>query len=96
MTQVMKASEARQQWSQLLNSVFRGRTRVVVEKSGIPVAAVISAEDLDYLTKIEKQRLERFKVLDEIGASFKDVPSSILFSEVTSALEAVRKKRQKK
>ena len=41
MTQVMKASEARAQWSQLLNKVFRSQTRVVVEKSGIPVAAVI-------------------------------------------------------
>lgn len=96
MTQVMKASEVRQQWSQLLNRVFRGQTRVVVEKSGIPVAAVISAEDLDYLTKLEKQRLERFKILDRIGAAFKDIPSNKLFSEVTSALKEVRKERRKK
>jgi len=96
MTQVMKASEVRQQWSQLLNRVFRGQTRVVVEKSGIPVAAVISAEDLDYLTKLEKQRAERFKVLDEISVAFKDVSSDKLFSEVTSAVKEVRKERRKK
>ena len=47
MTQVMKASEVRQQWSQLLNKVFRNQTRVLVEKSGIPVAAVISIDDLE-------------------------------------------------
>lgn len=96
MTQVMKASEVRQQWGQLLNRVFRGQTRVVVEKSGIPVAAVISAEDLDRLSKLEKQRTERFRVLDQIGAAFKDAPSNQLFSEVTSAVEEVRKERRKK
>lgn len=96
MTQVMKASEVRQQWSQLLNLVFRGQTRVVVEKSGIPVAAVISAEDLNRLSKLEKQREERFKVLDAIGGAFKDVPSNKLFSKVASAVEEVRKERRKK
>ena len=33
-TQTMKASQVRQEWSKLLNTVFRDRTRVVVEKSG--------------------------------------------------------------
>lgn len=90
MTQVMKASEVRKEWSQLLNKVFKGQTRVVVEKSGIPVAAVISAEDLERLTKIEKQRAERFKVLDEIGEAFKDVPQEKLLSEITRAIKQVR------
>src|SRR6266852_947780 len=36
-TQTMKASQARQEWSQILNRVFRKQTRVLVEKSGIPV-----------------------------------------------------------
>lgn len=90
MTQTMKASEVRKEWSQLLNSVFKDQTRVVVEKSGIPVAAVISAEDLERLTKLEKQRAERFKVLDEIGEAFKDVPQEKLFSEVTNAISQVR------
>ena len=45
MTKTIKASVARQQFSQLLNDVFRGKIRVVVEKSGIPVAAIISANE---------------------------------------------------
>ena len=73
MIQVMKASEVRQQWSQLINKVFRNQTRVVVEKSGIPVAAVISAEDLERLTKLEEQRERNFAILDEIGEKFKEV-----------------------
>lgn len=92
MTQVMKASEARQQWSQLLNDVFRNQTRVVVEKSGIPVAAVISAEELERFTQMEEQRAQRFKVLDRIGEAFKDISEKELDREVQRAVSSVRKK----
>jgi prevent-host-death family protein len=46
MTQTIKTSEARQHWSRILNKVYKDEARVVVEKSGIPVAAVISTKDL--------------------------------------------------
>lgn len=90
MTQVMKASDARAKWSQLLNKVFRDQTRVVVEKSGIPVAAVISAEELERFTKLEEQRERNFAVLDEIGEKFKDVSAEEIEQEVNKALAKVR------
>jgi prevent-host-death family protein len=90
MTQVMKASEVRQQWGQLINKVFRNQTRIVVEKSGIPVAAVISAEDLQRFVKMEEQRAERFKALDKIRDAFKDIPEEKLQEEVNKALNDVR------
>ncbi|MDO8657778.1 MAG: type II toxin-antitoxin system prevent-host-death family antitoxin [Candidatus Levybacteria bacterium] len=96
MTQVMKASEARQQWSQLLNKVFRGQTRVVVEKSGIPVAAVISAEDLERFTQLEEQRNRRFKVLDRIGEAFKNIPAKKIDREIVRAISEVRAERRAK
>lgn len=95
MTQVMKASEARAQWSQLLNDVFRNQTRVIVEKSGIPVAAVISAKDLQRFIQIEEQRAKKFEVLDRIGEAFKDVPEEELESEVEKAISEVRAKNRK-
>ena len=45
LTQTIAASDARQHWSELLNKVFRKETRLIVEKSGVPVAALVSAED---------------------------------------------------
>ncbi len=54
MTQTINASDARQHWSELLNKVFRKETRVIIEKSGIPVAAIISAEDLERLNRFEQ------------------------------------------
>jgi prevent-host-death family protein len=93
MTQVMKASDVRMQWSQLLNKVFRGKTRVIVEKSGIPVAAVISAEDLKRLTQLEEQRNERFKALDKIREAFKDVPDDEIEYQVNDAITQIRLKK---
>lgn len=90
MTQTMKASEARQQFSQLLNQVFRGETRVVVEKSGIPVAAIISAQDLEQLARFEAQREKDFAVIDEIRAALKDVPDEELEREVARAVADAR------
>jgi len=94
-TQTMKASEARQQFSQVLNKVFRGETRVVVEKSGIPVAGIISADDLERFNQLESQRAERFKVLDEIREAFKDVPDEELEREVAKAVAAAREKQRR-
>lgn len=90
MTQTMKASEARRQFSQLLNQVARKETRVVVEKSGVPVAAIVSADDLATLQRFEADRNQRFAALDRIGEAFKDVPAEELEAEVSKALAAVR------
>ena len=92
----MKASEVREQWSQLLNKVFRYQTRVVVEKSGIPVAAVISAEELKRFISLEEQREKRFKALDRIRAAFKGVPSDKLEQEIDKAILEVRKDKRSK
>ncbi len=94
MTQTLKASDVRSNWSQLLNKVFRNQTRVIVEKSGIPIAAVISAEDLARFTQMEEQRKERFKVLDRIREAFKDVSVEEVEREVAKAIKQVRAERR--
>ncbi len=90
MTQTLKASDVRSNWSQLLNQVFVDQTRIIVEKSGIPVAAVISAQDLARLTQLEEQRKEGFKALDSIREAFKDISPEKIEQEVANALKQVR------
>ncbi|OGH32461.1 MAG: hypothetical protein A3H50_02120 [Candidatus Levybacteria bacterium RIFCSPLOWO2_02_FULL_37_10] len=94
MTQTLKASDVRSNWSQLLNKVFRNQTRVIVEKSGIPIAAVISAEDLARFIQLEEQRKERFKILDRMRDAFKDVPVEEVEREVSKAIKEVRAQRR--
>jgi prevent-host-death family protein len=94
MTKTIKESAARQQFSQLINDVFRKESRVLIEKSGIPVAAIISAEDFKRLARLEQERAEQFKILDEIGEAFKDVSPEEIEREVKRAITQVRREKR--
>lgn len=94
-TQTVKLTDARQHFSELVNKVFRGEARVIVEKSGIPVAAIISADDLDELTRLEREREEDFKALDATRGAFKDVSEDELAREVTRAIREARARYRK-
>ena len=89
-TQTMSASEARQNLSDIVNRVHRGEERVLIERSGIPVAAVISARDLERLESLDQRLVEGFAALDEIGRAFQDVPPEEIEREVAKALAEVR------
>jgi prevent-host-death family protein len=93
MTQTINASTARQEFSKILNKVFREETRIVVEKSGIPVAAIIPAKDLKRLDQLEKERVDRFRILDEVKAAFRDIPEDEIEKETDKALTRVRQSR---
>ena len=62
----------------------------ISEKSGIPVAAIISAEDLKRLDQLEKERAGRFRILDEVKAAFRDIPEAKIENEADQALTRVR------
>ena len=96
MTKTIKASEARQQFSELLNQVFKGETRVLVEKSGIPVAAIVSATDLNKLQQLESQQSERFKLLECLRAGFADLSAEQIQRAVTEIIEKQRQQERSK
>ena len=89
-THKVEASEARLRWGELLAKVSREEARVVVEEGGVPVAALISAEDLERYESLEKQRQERFKALEDSWEAFADVPPEEIEREVARAIEQVR------
>jgi len=95
-TQTMKATEARAHWSQLLNDVFRGQRRVIVEKSGIPVAAIVSARDLERWQRLDAERAARFRALDESQAAFRGVPDDEIAREIDRALSEVRAENRRR
>lgn len=94
MTQTMNITETRRDLNQLVNEVYRGTKRVLVEKSGIPVAAIISPADLERLNRFEEERRQDFAVIDEIRTAFADVPEEELEREVARAVEAGRQEQR--
>lgn len=89
-TETMKFTDARQQLSRVVNRVARHETRVLLEKSGVPVAALVSADDLRRLDELEAQREERFAAMREISRAFADVPLDELERQVARANEQAR------
>ena len=90
----MKATAVRMQWSALLNRVFGTKERIIVEKSGIPVAAIIPIDDYLHYRRLEDARARDFAAINRIGEAFKDVPLDELEREVDEAVAEVKREMQ--
>jgi len=84
------ALEARTQLGRLMKEVRRG-ARVLVEKSGIPMIGMISAEEFQRLVA---EREARFEVVDRIRRRLPAVDERGVQSDVGRALKEVRRRRR--
>lgn len=95
--ETMKISDVRGQLNSLVNRVYRHEARVIVEKSGIPVAGIVSTEDLRRLEQLDRQREADLAFLDTIRERFSDVPVEEIEREtdrITSEIRAEGRKRR--
>jgi prevent-host-death family protein len=95
-TETMNVSEARRQFSETLDRVRRREARVVVEKSGIPVGAMVSMADLERLKQADENRIRLFEVMDRISAGFDDLSEEEVEAEVERAIAEVEQERRKR
>lgn len=87
-------SEVRQRFASVLNGVSRGESRVLVERSGTPVAAIVSPNDLAHLDWLDEQDRRAEDVLERMRAPFRDVPPEEIEREAERAIAAVRANRR--
>jgi prevent-host-death family protein len=86
----MKISEVKSTLSSLVNDVCRKKTRILVEKAGIPVAAIVSVDDLEWILRLEREWDERFAVIDEMREAFRDIPPDEIEREVAALVRQTR------
>ena len=86
----MKISEVKQQFNRLVNQIYRQRTRLVIEKSGTPVAGIVSIDDLRRLERLDQEREELFLALHEFAKGFRDRSPEEIERETAKALAEVR------
>jgi prevent-host-death family protein len=88
---VMNLTETKQNFSKVVNQVARGEARVVVEKSGLQAAVLISVDEYVRFKAREEQRrhhLSEFaKAAMEFSKGFEDVPEE----EIEAELDRIRK-----
>jgi len=93
-TLTMRVSEARQEFGELLDRVSRRETRVLVEQDGVPVAAIVSADDLEWLHEMEARREDGWQAIQEIRALNLDKTPEEVERDVAEELEAMRAERR--
>ncbi len=94
-TETLAISEVRGQLNGLVNRVYRNEARVIVEKSGIPVAGLVSADDVRRLEQLDRERAERFSIIDEMRAAFAGVSTEEIEREAARALDEVREEMRR-
>lgn len=85
------AKEARDNFTDLLGTVYYGKEAVIVEKKGRPFAVVINPEEYETFKKLAKGQFFRtIKEMQKRNAKFSE---GEVMQDVTRAVEEVRKER---
>jgi prevent-host-death family protein len=90
-TETMKISDVKQQLNSLVNRVYRREARILVEKAGIPVAAIVSVQDLQRLEQLDRQWEENTRAMEQFSAAFADVSADEAEAEVDRNIADIRR-----
>ena len=89
----MAVAEARQRFSRILDDVRESDEPVIIEKSGVPVAALVPLTVLDRDRRWAAERAERMALLERMRRPFRDVPTEEIETQVRKAIASVRAER---
>lgn len=87
-TKTIPAVEARVHLGKIMKQVFKKGARFIVEKSGIPMVAILNVDEYQ---QYFQEREERFKIIDRIRAKLPDIPAEEVEKDVCAAIKAIRK-----
>ncbi len=90
----LSISEVRQRFAHVVNEVSRSNTRVIIERSGVPVAAIVTPDDLTRLDRLDDQDRRAWDVLEAMRAPFRGVPAEEIEREAEKAVAQVRARRR--
>jgi prevent-host-death family protein len=90
--QTVMVSELRNRLASVVNRVYRKETRVLLEKSGIPVAALVSVDDLNRLQQLDREWDRTTKAIERLSQAFADVPVPELEAKIDEIIAEGRAK----
>ena len=92
-TRRIAAAAARQNLSRLLTDVRRDEQPVIIEKSGVPVAAMVPLSMLERDRRWNEERSDRLALLERLRRPFREIPVTELELEAAEAVTAARRGR---
>ena len=85
------AKQARDNFTDILGTVYYGRQPVIVERKGRPFAVVVNPEEYEkYENYKDAARKRIFEIIEEIQAANKGAKYEKVLKEVTDEIEEVR------
>lgn len=87
------AFEARRKFGQLIEQAFYHHNAFVVERSGRPMAVIISVDEYQRLKQYTKDQL--FRSINKVWERNKDVPTEELEEEVEQAMLILHEENKK-
>jgi prevent-host-death family protein len=93
-TGTMSVSESRKQYSEILNRVYRDEEQVVIEKNGIPVAAIVPLSVVRDAEATTRRRAELRAAFEATRAEFQDIPPEEIEREIERAIAEVDEDRR--
>jgi prevent-host-death family protein len=86
----VEAAQVQRSFDDLLDEVNEQSTRVVVERDGKVVAALISATDLERLEALDRRAAEGFRAIQEIWARNADLDPDEAERDIAEAVAEMR------
>ena len=83
-------SEVGEHVGTLIDELARGRVRLVVQRDGKDVAALVSTYDLERLEDLDRRAAEGFKVIEELHARFSHIDPEEIERDIAEAIAEVR------
>lgn len=93
-TETMSVSESRKQYSEILNRVFRDDERVVIEKNGIPIAAIVPMSVVHSVEEKEQRRANLLQAWRNAQQGFVGVDEEEAEREIAEALDEIKQERK--
>jgi prevent-host-death family protein len=85
-TETMKISDVKNQLSSQVNEIYRKERRILIVKAGIPVAALVSADDLTKLEERDRRWEEGTRAMERMSLAFADVPLDELEARISEII----------
>jgi prevent-host-death family protein len=94
-TKIVKISALKNVLSRVVNAVSNDEHRVLIEKNGVPVAAIVSVSDLKRLVDHDRRNRDQededsWAVVDRMREAFKDVPDEEIERETDRIIARIR------
>ena len=92
MEKTIGAYEARRRFGQLIEEAYYKRDHFIVERSGRPMAAIVSIEDYEKWRRLAKEGI--FSLIEPVWQRNVDVPAEEIEDDIKSGIAQLREEHR--